>query len=155
MRTPGRTLSIVAIAMFATLRKGCAAFGSLPARHKLPMLRSQQPHHVQSRVRLHVSASLPQDQESLFSVRDVERELKGALDFARDMDKRYGLCTKPSQEAWSHVDEVYRMMQDLRVDGASSEQQRHASRRTVERRREPSTSGVSIEGDVKGVRYFF
>ena len=108
---------------------------------------------------LHVSASLPQDQGSLFSVRDVERELKGALDFARDMDKRYGLCTEPSQEAWSHVDEVYRMMQDLRAVSESSsvsgEQQRHASRRAVEGRRDVATRGVSIEGDAKGVRYFF
>jgi hypothetical protein len=37
--------------------------------------------------------------------------LKSALEKARDIDKRYGLCTEPSQQAWLEVDSLYAKMQ--------------------------------------------
>lgn len=43
--------------------------------------------------------------------KSIESELKSALEKARDIDKRYGLCTEPSQQAWSVVDSLYAKMQ--------------------------------------------
>ena len=47
----------------------------------------------------------------LSGIKSIESELKSALEKARDIDKRYGLCTGPSEEAWSVVDDLYAKMQ--------------------------------------------
>lgn len=44
-------------------------------------------------------------------INSIESDLKSALEKARDADKRYGLCTEPSQQAWSVVDNLYAKMQ--------------------------------------------
>eukprot|EP00956_Cyclotella_meneghiniana_P013197 scaffold18875_cov22-Cyclotella_meneghiniana.AAC.4 len=46
-------------------------------------------------------------------MKSIEYELKCAIERARDTDKRYGLCTEPSQQAWSLVDSLYEKMQLL------------------------------------------
>jgi hypothetical protein len=46
------------------------------------------------------------------SFKSIEAELKSALEKARDIDKRYGLCTEPSQQAWNLVDSLYAKMQN-------------------------------------------
>lgn len=38
---------------------------------------------------------------------DIELQIEAALKNARDMDRRYGLCTQPSIRAWQVVDELY------------------------------------------------
>ena len=40
---------------------------------------------------------------------DIERQMEAALTTAREMDRRYGLCTQPSIRAWKIVDELYMM----------------------------------------------
>ena len=45
------------------------------------------------------------------TIKSIESELKIALELARDVDKKYGLCTLPSQQAWSVVDTLYAKMQ--------------------------------------------
>ncbi|KAL3788078.1 hypothetical protein HJC23_008140 [Cyclotella cryptica] len=40
---------------------------------------------------------------------DIERQMEAALTTAREMDRRYGLCTEPSTRAWKKVDELYMM----------------------------------------------
>lgn len=45
------------------------------------------------------------------TMNSIEYELKCAIERARDTDKRYGLCTEPSQQAWSLVDSLYEKMQ--------------------------------------------
>ena len=47
------------------------------------------------------------------TMKSIEYELKCAIERARDTDKRYGLCTEPSQQAWSLVDSLYEKMQML------------------------------------------
>ena len=39
---------------------------------------------------------------------NIELQIEVALNNARDMDRRYGLCTQASREAWEIVDELYR-----------------------------------------------
>ena len=48
--------------------------------------------------------------------KSIESELKSALEKARDIDKRYGLCTEPSQQAWSVVDSLYAKMQTFQSE---------------------------------------
>jgi len=38
---------------------------------------------------------------------DMENQLESALAYARDMDRKYGLCTPASTRAWQVVDELY------------------------------------------------
>jgi hypothetical protein len=40
---------------------------------------------------------------------DLERQMEAALTTAREMDRRFGLCTQPSIRAWKIVDELYMM----------------------------------------------
>jgi hypothetical protein len=55
------------------------------------------------------------------SIKDsIESEFKSALDKARDIDKRYGLCTEPSQQAWSVVDSLYAKMQMFQGDDTNA-----------------------------------
>eukprot|EP00581_Thalassiosira_minuscula_P028786 CAMPEP_0183754632 /NCGR_PEP_ID=MMETSP0739-20130205/3637_1 /TAXON_ID=385413 /ORGANISM="Thalassiosira miniscula, Strain CCMP1093" /LENGTH=181 /DNA_ID=CAMNT_0025991269 /DNA_START=129 /DNA_END=674 /DNA_ORIENTATION=+ len=50
-------------------------------------------------------------------IRNVEHKLKEALESARSIDRSYGLCTEPSLEAWTVVDDLYKQMQMLQGDG--------------------------------------
>ena len=43
----------------------------------------------------------------------VEYELERALEYARDVDKKYGLCTEQSQSAWKVVDEAYERIHSM------------------------------------------
>lgn len=38
---------------------------------------------------------------------DTERRLQAAIQAARDVDRRYGLCTPTSTHAWKIVDDIY------------------------------------------------
>ena len=38
---------------------------------------------------------------------EMECRLEAALNYARDMDRRYGLCTPASIRAWQVVDDLY------------------------------------------------
>lgn len=49
----------------------------------------------------------------------VERELNRALEYARLMDKQYGICTDPSKNAWNTVDAIYERMQAIRTQHSS------------------------------------
>ena len=48
---------------------------------------------------------------SSFDPASIQKELSKAIEVARDMDKKHGLCTEPSQKAWNVVDEIYNRMQ--------------------------------------------
>ncbi|KAL3784864.1 hypothetical protein HJC23_012467 [Cyclotella cryptica] len=75
------------------------------------------------------------------TLKSIESELKSALEVARDVDKKYGLCTSPSQQAWSVVDTLYAKMQMFQcsdVDEASSKNEMEEK-----------------NGDVKEQQYFF
>jgi hypothetical protein len=79
------------------------------------------------------------------TLKSIESELKNALEVARDVDKKYGLCTMPSQQAWSVVDTLYAKMQMFQcsdVDEAS-----HAS--------SSKTEMAENNRDVKERNYFF
>ena len=142
----GRTLSVIAIAMqVGPLHKGCAAFGR---GGLLPVIRTVVNHprpgscatkwgydpirRVISAggagVRLTSSASPPeQRRDEYHSTRDVvaeeECDLERALEYARDVDKKHGLCSGPSQSAWKVVDEIYeRRIRDF--DDASKTRRR-------------------------------
>ena len=129
----GRTLSAIAIAMqVGPLHKGCAAFGR---GGLIPVIRTVNPRpgscakwgHDPIRrvisagggagVRLTSSASPPeQRRDEYHSTRDVvaeeECDLERALEYARDVDKKHGLCSGPSQSAWKVVDEIYERTRD-------------------------------------------
>eukprot|EP00579_Thalassiosira_antarctica_P017095 CAMPEP_0201946520 /NCGR_PEP_ID=MMETSP0903-20130614/54461_1 /ASSEMBLY_ACC=CAM_ASM_000552 /TAXON_ID=420261 /ORGANISM="Thalassiosira antarctica, Strain CCMP982" /LENGTH=276 /DNA_ID=CAMNT_0048489621 /DNA_START=257 /DNA_END=1089 /DNA_ORIENTATION=- len=124
----GTLFSTQDVAM-APLHKGCSAFGSLPIRNTNPIpgyyLKSgadsfHHSHPIKRNTRPNVSSSLHPGPGTLFSTQDVERELHGALEFARDMDRKHGLCTGPSQKAWNVVDEIYQTIQTLRDGGEHS-----------------------------------
>ena len=57
------------------------------------------------------SALPPERRDESHSTRDVvveeECDLERALEYARDVDKKHGLCSEPSQSAWKVVDEIY------------------------------------------------
>jgi len=164
--TSGRTLSVVAIAMhiMAPLQ-GCSAFSSLPIRNTNPIpgyyLKSgadsfHHSHPIKRNTRPNVSSSLHPGPGTLFSTQDVERELHGALEFARDMDRKHGLCTGPSQKAWNVVDEIYQTIQTLRDGGEHSNVvQRQSPRQSARRKVVFISRTVPIERETKGRRYFF
>mmetsp|Transcript_23996 Transcript_23996/g.37612 ORF Transcript_23996/g.37612 Transcript_23996/m.37612 type:complete len:129 (+) Transcript_23996:159-545(+) len=67
-------------------------------------------------VNFRLNASLPSDPSNSalpFSLaqESVERELNRALEYARLMDKQYGICTDPSRNAWDAVDAIYERVQ--------------------------------------------
>jgi hypothetical protein len=74
----------------------------------------------------------------------IQAELKNALDNAREVDKKHGLCTEPSKQAWSVVDSLYAKMQMFQGPDNN----------TV-----PSSSSTKneepINSDAKGRKYFF
>lgn len=87
----------------------------------------------------------------------MERELKRALEFARDMDKKHGLCTEPSQSAWAAVDLIYhRQKQSVKRLGGDEpnitepQSPRNARRKVVSKGR-----SMLDERDMKGRKYFF
>jgi hypothetical protein len=118
----GRTLSAIVIAMqVGTIHKGCAAFGR---GGLLPFVRTANPHPVScarkgedpirraisaggAGFRSTSSASQPELRDESHSIGDIvveECDLERALEHARDVDKRHGLCSEPSQSAWKVVD---------------------------------------------------
>ena len=172
-----RTFSAIAITvmmhvMVSPLQKVCSAF-TLSTRNNItngpkPLVHRAQNGVRKNNMRLYVSSSspLPTTQEhgsnTFFSTQDIERELNRALDFARDMDKKYGLCTSPSQEAWAYVDEIYQKIQSYRDESSSSSIEHHSTaqgpqsspRGNKERVLMGSRNGPS-EREMKGRRYFF
>ena len=54
---------------------------------------------------LYGSSTAIQDQS--ITEDDIERQIEAALTNARDMDRKFGLCTQPSIRAWQIVDELY------------------------------------------------
>ena len=114
-----RTPAAIALALHAaTLSTGCSAFGrvGLP-----PIMIRIANNNAATR-----SCAIKSGDESIRRVTsgsgdDVivgsspsasppESELESALEYARDMDKKYGLCTEPSRRAWKVVDEMYERM---------------------------------------------
>mmetsp|Transcript_9004 Transcript_9004/g.21932 ORF Transcript_9004/g.21932 Transcript_9004/m.21932 type:complete len:167 (+) Transcript_9004:867-1367(+) len=155
--------SIVAIAMnvVASLRNGCVAFSSLPSQSGINrILRS---HPAKSHVRLNISSSLPTCDQTFLARDVVERELKEALEFARDIDRKHGLCTEPSKCAWALVDELHQTIENSRVGESGSELS------TIQQARSPieiagqgtrrkislGKRAVTSERKVNGKRYFF
>lgn len=63
------------------------------------------------------SSSIPKSPEQSLA---EELELAQALEMAQNMDREYGLCSKPSQQAWSIVDKLYerQMASSHGIDGA-------------------------------------
>ena len=55
---------------------------------------------------LHAS-STSIEEPSIKSDYDLEQQIEAALNNARDMDRKFGLCTQPSIRAWELVDELY------------------------------------------------
>ena len=55
---------------------------------------------------LHASSAAIEEL-SIESDYDLEQQIEMALNNARDMDRKYGLCTQPSIRAWELVDELY------------------------------------------------
>lgn len=53
---------------------------------------------------LYASATTNQDRSKDI---DIEHQIEAALNNARDMDRKFGLCTQPSIRAWQIVDELY------------------------------------------------
>ena len=148
------------------LPKACSAFSSTNPIHNPNLMHYSKtgsmlrPHPAKSHVRLNVSSSVPPPNQSFFSAQDIERELKGALEFARDMDKKYGLCTEPSKHAWALVDELYQTIEALQVqesdDHSSSnlsetQNTRENARKTVLSR----SYSLPNERELNGTKYFF
>jgi hypothetical protein len=147
-----RTLSVIAIAMLVSpLHKGCSAFGR---GGLLPVIRTvnhPRPGSCATKwgrdpirrvifaggagVRLTSSASPPeQRRDESHSTRDdvvaeeEECDLERALEYARDVDKKHGLCSGPSQSAWKVVDEIYeRRIRDC--DDASKTRRREVEQK--------------------------
>jgi hypothetical protein len=137
----GRTLTAIALTLHAApLHKGCSAFGRVgvpPVIIRAANSASPRPNVMMSGddsiarcvvsgwsddivVGSSSSASPPAAaavrQGGSSSTRDlVETELERALEYARDVDKKYGLCTEPSQSAWKVVDEVYERIHSMAV----------------------------------------
>lgn len=113
---------------------------------------------VQSTVRLNVSASFPPG--TLFPTQEsTENELRGALEFARDMDKKHGLCTEPSQKAWDAVDEIYRKIEAFREIGdqvvSNNARMQSTSGQNASRKVMMASRTLPGDGELKGTRYFF
>ncbi len=90
-------------------------------------------------VNFRLNASLPSEPSHSalpFSLaqESVERELNRALEYARLMDKQYGICTDPSRNAWDAVDTIYERMQASHT--------KHSSQPTT-RNQEQSSGRVS------------
>ncbi len=172
----GRALGAVAVAMHVSpFQRGCcsafttrrhpnsipkAAFSSKSGSGTNPIHRTQP---VKSNVRLNVSSSLSPEECTFFSIQEVERELQAALECARDMDKKHGLCTEPSQNAWASVDALYRHLQlvgdeDTTSTAASNIVQIQPPSPRMNTRRKVVMSGKSVSTEIKemkGRRYFF
>ena len=165
-----RTFSAIAIIVMmhmmvlSPLQKVCCAFTLSTPK---PLVHRAQNAVRKSNMRLYISSSspLPSTQEhggnTFFSTQDIERELNRALDFARDMDKKYGLCTSPSQEAWAYVDEIYQKIQAYKDGSCSNEHHAPTAQgpqsspgRNRKRVLMGSRNGPS-EREMKGRRYFF
>lgn len=131
----GRTLYAIAIAMQVARYKGCSAFGSSASRSCARRGEIDPIRRVisggRADVRLTSFASPPERQggDSSSSARDfvVGWDLERALEYARDMDKKHGLCTEPSQSAWKVVDEIYERIRDGGDDASNARQREFES----------------------------
>jgi len=87
-------------------------------------------------------------------------EMTRALEYAKLMDKKYGLCTQPSLEAWNVVDEVFKKIQcqqDTEADGCDIQRRRRPGMQNTRRKKVVMSSSGTIPGRdaMKGRRYFF
>lgn len=127
--------SLVSIAAFAMmmcmtiLQKGCSAFsrnpiprtsyyralGVLFPRSKLnnSSVTSCCSNNAQQNNGVHSSSILTHHKVAL------ENDLAVALEAARKMDRNHGLCTPPSQDAWTIVDDIYQKIQSFQDGGGS------------------------------------
>ena len=127
--------------MYTLLIRGCSSFrvSSMPS------------YKICTRLYAAVSSSPSSD-----SVQ--QSEMTRALEYAKLMDKKYGLCTQPSLEAWNVVDEVFKKIQcqqDTEADGCDV-QRRPSMQNTRRKKVVLSSSGTMPGRDViKGRRYFF
>mmetsp|Transcript_1902 Transcript_1902/g.4120 ORF Transcript_1902/g.4120 Transcript_1902/m.4120 type:complete len:161 (+) Transcript_1902:202-684(+) len=151
------SLSVVTVLLMVHLQEGCSAFSSgmnsIPGFYSKsganPILRP-----VKSNVRLNVASSLPPEHGSYSLTQDVELEMKGALEIARDMTRIHGLCAEPSRNAWAAVDEIYLKIQVLRDGGEHASIIRPQSPRP--RRKVMFSSRITpSKREIKGRRYFF
>ena len=161
-----RMISVAALAM-APLHKGCAAFGALPVYLK------SRTHRVCRKGRSHCLSNggaklvgVPSPiRPDPFSAQRVQRELKGAIGFARVVERKYGLCHEQSQKAWDYVDEIYQQSQSA-GDGSggrfSNFDQRDSPRRqtvgvikTANRAAPYDYLRTFGDAKMKGTLYFF
>ena len=106
--------------------------------------------YIQLNVSSVVSSSIHQDKVAL-------DDLNGALEIARDIDKKHGLCTEPSQKAWGVVDDIYQKIQAFRDDGkhASNNVPSKSPRQNTRRKVVFTSRTIPSEREIKGRRYFF
>lgn len=170
-----RTFAAIAIIvmmhmMISPLQKVCSAFTPSQTTTSSLVHRAQNAVRKSNMRLMYISSlsPLPSTQEhgssnSFFSTQDLERELNRALDFARDMDKKYGLCTRPSQEAWDYVDDIYQKIQAYK-DGSSSSSNEHHTSTAQGPQSSPGRNKMRVlmgsrngpsEREMKGRRYFF
>ncbi|KAL9186530.1 hypothetical protein ACHAXT_005768 [Thalassiosira profunda] len=87
---------------------------------------------------------------------DLDRELNTALHYAREVDKRHGLCSEPSQRAWSHVDDIYRRMEHSQKgsehSSARSQMDQHMPRRNSGRKAPRPANRITMTA---GSRYYY
>mmetsp|Transcript_20575 Transcript_20575/g.42916 ORF Transcript_20575/g.42916 Transcript_20575/m.42916 type:complete len:171 (+) Transcript_20575:143-655(+) len=156
------TVSVVAITLQTILlRKGCSAFSSIPT-NPIPCTVSKRGgsnflHHSRRYPfnrysQLNFSSSLHHQDSGTLD------ELNKALEFARDMDKKHGLCTEPSQKAWSVVDGIYQKIYALRdddVEHASSNARGQSRIQNARRKVVVTNRTVPSARELRGRRYFF
>jgi len=156
------TVSVVAIILqMILLQKGCSAFNSIP-KNPIPCIVSKRggsnslhrsPNYPFNRYsQLKVSSSLHHQDPGTLD------ELNKALEFARDMDKKHGLCTEPSQKAWGVVDGIYQKIYALRdddVDHASSNARGQSPIQNARRKVVVTNRTVPSARELRGRRYFF
>ena len=105
-------MSAMALAIaIAAIQQGCSAFGS----HRLLSGTRFVQHNRIGYTRLNVSSTLYQ--AGVSSAQGIESEMNKAMEAARDIDKKYGICTEPSNAAWAAVDEIFAKMQAIQNIG--------------------------------------
>ena len=159
---------------FASLPKGSSSFRTFPIWNKVPTPNTRiitkfggMQYQLASKNNGHVNAAPPSSSEHLSnrelhclsSAEAIEREMQKALEFAREMDKKHGLCTEPSQQAWNVVDEIYRKMQPFQKENAPDQSKKvsmQPAKRNARRLTYDANVPKGIENtDMKGRKYFF
>ncbi|KAL7465740.1 hypothetical protein ACHAXS_006060 [Conticribra weissflogii] len=122
---------VTAIALsVAPIHKGCTAFTARPIQNTFRSASAVNKQDLRSvyfsssnrnsetqgkPTSLLASASPSNTTTSIPHYSSIEDELQSALDHARAMDKKHGLCTEPSQRAWEAVDDIYHKMQSMQM----------------------------------------